>query len=97
MLSMHDGKPLVDAPRLIGARGFVPKAECADRLLEAVDTVLRGETCKALFEFAKVSDRTLLEFFHPIKPVFSPELLELECPNCGHKSFFGQFDLTYQA
>ena len=44
MLSMHDGKPLVDAPQLIGARGFVPKAECADRLLEAVDTVLRGET-----------------------------------------------------
>ena len=44
MLSMHDGKPLIDALRLIGARGFVPKAECADKLLEGVDAVLRGET-----------------------------------------------------
>jgi|HubBroStandDraft_3_1064219.scaffolds.fasta_scaffold1239994_2 hypothetical protein len=26
------------------AQGFVPKAECADKLLEAVDAVLRGET-----------------------------------------------------
>jgi DNA-binding NarL/FixJ family response regulator len=44
MLSMHVGKPLVDALRLVGARGFVPKAECADKLLEGVDAVLRGET-----------------------------------------------------
>jgi DNA-binding NarL/FixJ family response regulator len=44
MLSMHDGKSLIDALRLIGAQGFVPKAECSDKLLEAVDAVLRGET-----------------------------------------------------
>jgi DNA-binding NarL/FixJ family response regulator len=44
MLSMHDGKPLVDALRLAGAKGFVPKAECANKLLEAVDVVMRGET-----------------------------------------------------
>jgi DNA-binding NarL/FixJ family response regulator len=44
MLSMHDGKPLLDALRLIGTQGFVPKAECAGKLLEAVDAVLRGET-----------------------------------------------------
>jgi DNA-binding NarL/FixJ family response regulator len=44
MLSMHDGKPLIDALRLIGARGFVPKAECSAKLLEGVDAVLRGET-----------------------------------------------------
>jgi DNA-binding NarL/FixJ family response regulator len=43
MLSMHDGKSLLDALRLIGAQGFVPKAECADKLLAAVDAVLRGE------------------------------------------------------
>jgi len=44
MLSMHNGKTLLDALRTIGARGFVPKAECADKLLEAVDAVLRGDT-----------------------------------------------------
>jgi DNA-binding NarL/FixJ family response regulator len=44
MLSMHDGKTLLDSLRSIGARGFVPKAECANKLLEAVDAVLRGET-----------------------------------------------------
>jgi DNA-binding NarL/FixJ family response regulator len=44
MLSMHDGQPLIDALRLVGAQGFVPKAECADRLMEDVDAVLRGET-----------------------------------------------------
>ncbi len=44
MLSMHDGKPLIDALRLIGARGFVPKTECSAKLLEGVDAVLRGET-----------------------------------------------------
>lgn len=44
MLSMHAGKPLLDALRVLGVRGFVPKAECAGRLLEAVDVVLRGET-----------------------------------------------------
>ena len=44
MLSMHDGRALFDALRLVGAQGFVPKAECADKLLEAVDAVLRGET-----------------------------------------------------
>lgn len=44
MLSMHDGKALVDALRLLGVQGYVPKAECADKLLEAVDAILRGET-----------------------------------------------------
>ncbi|MGB2628770.1 MAG: response regulator transcription factor [Candidatus Acidiferrum sp.] len=44
MLSMHDGPPLIDALRLVGAQGFVPKAECAERLMEGVDAVMRGET-----------------------------------------------------
>jgi DNA-binding NarL/FixJ family response regulator len=44
ILSMHNSQPLIDAVRLVGATGFVPKAECADRLLEGVDAVLRGET-----------------------------------------------------
>jgi DNA-binding NarL/FixJ family response regulator len=44
MLSMHDGSPLINALRLIGAKGFVPKAECADRLNEGIDAVMRGET-----------------------------------------------------
>jgi DNA-binding NarL/FixJ family response regulator len=44
MLSIDDGKPLLDARPLIGAQGFVPKAECSDKLLEAVEAALRGET-----------------------------------------------------
>lgn len=44
ILSMHDGPHLIDALRLIGAQGFVPKAECADRLNEGIDVVMRGET-----------------------------------------------------
>lgn len=44
ILSMHDGNLLKDAMRLVGAQGFVPKAECANRLLEGVEAVMRGET-----------------------------------------------------
>ena len=44
MLSMHQEKSLQDALRVAGAQGFVPQAECADKLLEAVDAVMRGET-----------------------------------------------------
>ena len=44
MLSMHDGQPLIDAIQQVGAQGFVPKAECAEKLLEGVDAVRRGET-----------------------------------------------------
>jgi DNA-binding NarL/FixJ family response regulator len=42
MLSMHDGEALLQAVRSIGAQGFVPKAECGERLLEGIDTVARG-------------------------------------------------------
>ena len=44
MLSMHDGPQLIQELRLIGAQGFVPKAECAERLNEGIDAVMRGET-----------------------------------------------------
>jgi DNA-binding NarL/FixJ family response regulator len=43
ILSMHEEQLLVDALRLVGAQGFVPKAECANRLLEGVDALIRGE------------------------------------------------------
>jgi DNA-binding NarL/FixJ family response regulator len=42
MLSMHDGAALLQALRSIGVQGFVPKAECAERLLEGIDTVAHG-------------------------------------------------------
>jgi DNA-binding NarL/FixJ family response regulator len=44
ILSMHEGQLVKDAVRLVGAQGFVPKAECADRLLEGVEALIRGET-----------------------------------------------------
>jgi hypothetical protein len=30
--------------KLVGAQGFIPKAECAYRLLKGVEALLRGET-----------------------------------------------------
>lgn len=44
ILSMHDGYLLSDALQFVGAQGFIPKCECASRLLEGVEAVLRGET-----------------------------------------------------
>jgi DNA-binding NarL/FixJ family response regulator len=44
ILSMHEGLLLKDAMKLVGAQGFVPKAECANRLLEGVEALMRGET-----------------------------------------------------
>lgn len=44
MLSMHDGTEILQAARSVGARGFVTKSEIAETLVEAVDTVLRGQT-----------------------------------------------------
>jgi DNA-binding NarL/FixJ family response regulator len=44
MLSMHEGQFLIDALHLVGVQGYVPKAECADKLLEGVDAVSRGDT-----------------------------------------------------
>ena len=45
MLSMHDGVvEILEAARLAGARGFVTKSEIAETLVEAVGTVLRGQT-----------------------------------------------------
>ena len=58
MLSMYDGPQLIDALRLVGAQGFVPKAECADRLIEGVDTVMRGET---FFKVEESGRRGLLQ------------------------------------
>ncbi len=43
MLSMHDGPQLIKQLRRLGARGFVPKSESADKLNEGMDAVMRGE------------------------------------------------------
>jgi DNA-binding NarL/FixJ family response regulator len=44
MLSMHHAPQLIGALRLVGAQGFVPKGDCADRLNEGIDALMRGET-----------------------------------------------------
>jgi len=44
ILSMHDGPEMIRAALEAGAQGFVPKSAVAPTLLDAVDTVLRGET-----------------------------------------------------
>lgn len=44
MLSMHDGRNVIEAVQAAGAQGFVTKTEITDVLVEAVDCLLRGET-----------------------------------------------------
>jgi len=43
ILSMHDGNSLLETFRRIGGRGYVPKNQASERLLEAVDSLARGE------------------------------------------------------
>ena len=43
VLSMHDGKQLVDSARQFGLRGYVKKSEAASSLLQAVDSVIAGD------------------------------------------------------
>jgi DNA-binding NarL/FixJ family response regulator len=43
ILSMHMGSGMIKEAQRAGAQGFVTKAEAATVLLEAVDTVLRGQ------------------------------------------------------
>ena len=44
ILSMHDGRSLTETLRRVGVQGFVPKGEASEKLLAAVDTLLRGQT-----------------------------------------------------
>lgn len=44
VLSMHDSSQLMDSARQLGLRGYVTKSEAATRLLQAVDSVLAGNS-----------------------------------------------------
>ena len=44
LLSMHDGKHIIEDARRIGVRGYVTKAQAAATLLDAVDAVLHNLT-----------------------------------------------------
>lgn len=44
VLSMHDGRSLQETFRRIGVQGFVPKNQASEKLLEAVDALLHGQT-----------------------------------------------------
>jgi DNA-binding NarL/FixJ family response regulator len=46
-LSMHASKQLVAEAKKIGVQGFVTKSQAASTLLEAVDLLLKKETCYA--------------------------------------------------
>ena len=43
ILSMHDGHSLLETFRRIGVQGYVPKNQASEKLLEAVDSLVRGE------------------------------------------------------
>ena len=44
MLSMHDGKQIIEEAKLAGTQGFVRKTEVSGGLLAAVDTLIQGRT-----------------------------------------------------
>jgi uncharacterized protein YbaR (Trm112 family) len=59
--------------------------------------VLACPDCKGEFQHAKIDDRTLLDYFHPIKPVFPHEGLAVVCPSCTHETVFNRHQLVYRA
>jgi DNA-binding NarL/FixJ family response regulator len=44
LLSMHEGKQVVEQAKSIGIRGYVSKADAGSKLLAAVDAVLGNQT-----------------------------------------------------
>jgi DNA-binding NarL/FixJ family response regulator len=44
LLSMHDGKHIIEDARRIGIQGYVSKSEASATLLAAVDALLRNQT-----------------------------------------------------
>jgi DNA-binding NarL/FixJ family response regulator len=44
LLSMHDGKHIIEDARRIGIEGYVSKSEASATLLAAVDAILRNQT-----------------------------------------------------
>jgi DNA-binding NarL/FixJ family response regulator len=44
LLSMHEGKHIIEEARRIGVRGYVTKAQAAATLLAAVDAILRDQS-----------------------------------------------------
>ena len=44
LLSMHDGKHIIEDARRIGLQGYVSKSEASATLLAAVDALLRNQT-----------------------------------------------------
>jgi len=59
--------------------------------------VLECSNCGKTFPHSEIEDRTIENFFLPVKPKFPESGLEVGCPHCGNKAKYQHSDLTYQA
>ena len=59
--------------------------------------VLECVKCRLKFIHALIVDCGILNFEIPLKPVFPPEGISLECPGCKSTAIYQRFDLEYLA
>jgi hypothetical protein len=57
--------------------------------------VLSCKSCREVFVHSAISD-TMPNYYLPLRPEFSAEGDERECPNCKAKSVYQGIDLRYQ-
>jgi predicted nucleic-acid-binding Zn-ribbon protein len=59
--------------------------------------VLSCPNCKNAFEHSKISDYKLSDFLDPQKPAVPVEGDTAQCPNCGYRTLYRRYDLTYRS
>jgi predicted nucleic-acid-binding Zn-ribbon protein len=59
--------------------------------------VLSCPNCKNAFEHSKINDYKLSDFLDPQKPAVPVEGDTAQCPNCGYRTLYRRYDLTYRA
>ncbi len=59
--------------------------------------VLTYKKCDEVFSYSHVGEETLFDYFLPLRPDFTPEGTECECPNCKVKSTYQSTELRYQS
>jgi hypothetical protein len=57
---------------------------------------LECANCRKAFQHSRIED-TLKNKFFAEKPSFPEGGAKLDCPHCGHKATYQQYQLTYRA
>jgi DNA-directed RNA polymerase subunit RPC12/RpoP len=58
--------------------------------------VLGCPNCKSEFAHAKIDETKFVDYMQPKRPVFPYEGLEIDCPNCTHRSVYYHHELRYR-